>query len=497
MTKVNKQVFMDYDTDLKDSLTVSSLAARIFLNNYYNNNIPTVNTASIYKDIKEAYYGAITEVYRPYGKDLYCYDVNSLYPFVAHQPMPGLQCKNITYYVPICNLSNLFGFFYCKIKTPDNLYLGLLPVRNANGLSFPLGTWEGWYFSEELKFSQENGYSITVLKGYDFSKQHRVFDSYISEIYKLKANPTNKSKKSLAKSLLNNLLGRFGISLDKPITEVLDENMFDVISMRHKIMNYKVIAEDKIMVSYTQNLDAGIIQEHGLDITKILDEVKDRESQPLNVTSVPISAAITSYARIHITKLKLDILKLAGKIYYSDTDSIVTDIKLPENMIHSSDIGKLKLEHNIKSGIFISGKLYTLINEYGEVIIKSKGVDGTSLKYNDFLDLLMNKNIPHAVKTQSKIDWSKGQVDIFQKNITINSNNYIKRAKGLDKNGFWINTKPIIINNTTKALLLYKNNQYLIAYKYNNFITPYTIITYKESKVLNIEINLEVWASYK
>jgi hypothetical protein len=200
------------------------------------------------------------------------------------------------------------------------------------------------------------------------------------------------------------LLGRFGISLDKPITEVLDENMFDVISMRHKIMNYKVIAEDKIMVSYTQNLDAGIIQEHGLDITKILDEVKDRESQPLNVTSVPISAAITSYARIHITKLKLDILKLAGKIYYSDTDSIVTDIKLPENMIHSSDIGKLKLEHNIKSGIFISGKLYTLINEYGEVIIKSKGVDGTSLKYNDFLDLLMNKNIPHAVKTQSKID---------------------------------------------------------------------------------------------
>ncbi|RYE15199.1 MAG: hypothetical protein EOP34_04145 [Rickettsiales bacterium] len=139
MSKVNKQVFMDYDTDLKDTLTISSLAARIYLNNYYNKNIPTINKASMYKDIKEAYYGGITEVYKPYGKDLYYYDVNSLYPYVAHQPMPGLECKKISFFEPIYDTSNLFGFFYCRIKTPEDLYLGLLPVRNATGLTFPLG----------------------------------------------------------------------------------------------------------------------------------------------------------------------------------------------------------------------------------------------------------------------------------------------------------------------------------------------------------------------
>lgn len=212
------------------------------------------------------------------------------------------------------------------------------------------------------------------------------------------------------------MLGRFGISLDKPITEVVSQSRFDLISMRHKIINYTNIAADKIMVSYTEKVDYGIVQGHGLDITKILDTVKDKESQNMNVTSVPISAAITSYARIHITRIKLDIIqKLGGKIYYSDTDSIVTNIKLPENMVHYSDIGKLKLEHFIKDGIFISGKLYALINEHDEVIIKSKGVEGKSLKYDDFLSLLMNKNVSHGFRTQSRVDWTKGHVDIFKR----------------------------------------------------------------------------------
>jgi hypothetical protein len=32
MLKANKQIFMDYDVDIKDSLTISSLATRIFFN---------------------------------------------------------------------------------------------------------------------------------------------------------------------------------------------------------------------------------------------------------------------------------------------------------------------------------------------------------------------------------------------------------------------------------------------------------------------------------
>lgn len=291
----------------------------------------------------------------------------------------------------------------------------------------------------------------------------RVFDEYISTIYKLKANPINKSQKAIAKSLLNNLLGRFGISLDKPMTEVVSDNKFDQLSMIHKIMGYKHIGKDRIMVSYTEKLDSNIIKEHDLDFIKVLSKYKDKETQTLNITSVAISAAITSYARIHITQIKLDILnKLGGKIYYSDTDSIVTDIHLPDNMVHPTELGKLKLEHKIKKGIFISGKLYSLITDNDEQIIKAKGVKSNSLTFIDFRSLLENKDINHAIKVQSKKDWGLGQVTIFDKEITIHSNNYTKRQKLYDVEGYWTDTKPKQINKVDKSLVLYDPNLFNI-----------------------------------
>ena len=50
-----------------------------------------------YNDIKQAYFGGNTEVYKPRGKYLYYYDVNSLYPYVALQDMPGLTCSKILF----------------------------------------------------------------------------------------------------------------------------------------------------------------------------------------------------------------------------------------------------------------------------------------------------------------------------------------------------------------------------------------------------------------
>ncbi|KAF2702358.1 hypothetical protein K504DRAFT_394556, partial [Pleomassaria siparia CBS 279.74] len=45
------------------------------------------------------------------------------------------------------------------------------------------------YFSEELKFAKENGYSVRVIKGYRLDAQHNVFDSYIKDVYEKKYYP--------------------------------------------------------------------------------------------------------------------------------------------------------------------------------------------------------------------------------------------------------------------------------------------------------------------
>jgi len=61
-----------------------------------------------------------------------------------------------------------------------------------------------------------------------------------------------------------------------------------------------------------------------------------------------------------MSKIKLDILNKGGYIYYTDTDSIVTDIPLDESLI-GPNLGQFKLEYEIKKGYFISAKTYCLV----------------------------------------------------------------------------------------------------------------------------------------
>lgn len=85
--------------------------------------------------------------------------------------------------------------------------------------------------------------------------------------------------------------------------------------LMHKIMSYKEISQDKVLVSYVPKLDYEVINSHRLDFIKIVNKYKNKEIKPINVTSVAISAAITAYARIHIGKLKLDILNNGGELF--------------------------------------------------------------------------------------------------------------------------------------------------------------------------------------
>ncbi len=102
-------------------------------------------------------------------------------------------------------LEGIFGFFFCTIHATEvsKSYVGLLPTRTANtqrvgGLIVPTGKWSGWYFSEELKFADKYGYKISVIKGYDFSRESNVFNSYVSSIYNEKTNAVNYTNITIA-----------------------------------------------------------------------------------------------------------------------------------------------------------------------------------------------------------------------------------------------------------------------------------------------------------
>jgi DNA polymerase elongation subunit (family B) len=103
-----------------------------------------------------------------------------------------------------------------------------------------------------------------------------------------------------------------------------------------------------------------------------------KNSEDFSNVSVAISSAITSYARIYMNNIKLNILKRGGNIYYTDTDSIVTDIKL-ENKYVGKSLGQFKLEHEILLGYFISSKTYCLLTKDYKTVIKAKSASSESL----------------------------------------------------------------------------------------------------------------------
>lgn len=477
ITKASKSYFLKYGVDITKGLTVASNAMTLYLSKYYKDNIPLVNDMQMYKDIKEAYYGGITEVYKPYGQNLFYYDVNSLYPFVGYKPMPGLEAYKEEYFSQI-NINDLFGFYYCEIYCDSNRYLGLLPVRQqGQGNIYPTGKWFGWYFSEELKFASKNGYSIKILKGYSFNKELDVFKEYINEVYQNKANATNSTEKSMAKSLLNNLLGRFGISLEKSVTKIVARDQFEEMLSFHKIKSVQELGNEYVLIEYVPRLDYDIIDANKMDITKVIEKKGDYEGVKMNYTSIPISAAINAYARIYISQIKLHILQNKGNIYYSDTDSIVTDIELPSELVDPKHIGKFKLEHLVAKGIFTSSKTYCLLTKDGKFISKAKGVKINSLSWFDYFDHLCGNDIS-AMKKSSYKNLEEGFVDIKTDPITLHSDSYKGRIKKY-KNGYWYDTIPLQINNVDSPniedknhnrSLVIENDKSLIIYKIDNYL---------------------------
>jgi len=448
MDQFKLRIFTKYYTHITRSLTISGLAMDIFLRRFYDNNIPLINKKSVYNDIKKSYYGGVTEVYKPHGKSLYYYDVNSLYPYSALNPMPGLNCsyiENINLNISEC-INDMFGFYYCNVKATDG-YLGLLPYRTESGLLMPIGEYEGWYFSEELKFAFNNGYDIKILKGYKFETTHGVFDKYIGEIYRLKSNTSDPVERQMAKSLLNNLLGRFGLNIDKSITELVDDERFNELIQYKQIKSVKHIGNRKL-VTHGSNISLNICESHDVDFTRtFMNDIKRNKKEGFNEerlhdVSIAITSAVTSYSRIHMSKIKLEILK-TGSIYYTDTDSIVTDVKLGDKYV-GNEIGKLKLEHVIKEGYFISNKTYCFKNNKNKLIIRTKGIDSKSLCYEDFVRLYLGIDI-QAIRSESERNFSEGYVNILvDKPIVLSANSYTKREKKYI-GSLWSDTKPLVL----------------------------------------------------
>lgn len=401
--------------------------------------LPIIKGAA-YKNMRKAYFGGVVDVFCKYGAHLFHYDVNSLYPAVMLNPMPGGQILFSTDH----NLNNYFGIVFVTVNTiefENSNYKNYpcLPIKIDGRMYNTLGKWTGWYFSEEVKFAQQMGYKIDVHYGYKFDKIEGIFNNYVKTFYDIKEgfNKDSSIDRMTAKFLLNALSGRFGLKPTTDYIDIVDTKNKESIEKKFNIIKQYEIHENKHFVLYTKKYIAQLADLQSYDdYLKIISK-----EEPDNIDqSISISVAITAYGRIVMFSTIYRLLDLGYKIYYMDTDCLITDKPIPEDLV-GIEIGKFKLEKEIKEGIYSGPKLYYNLlfkpnkdNDIEEIKSKGLGTKVNILNRNHFNLLLKGSNV-----TVTKEKWyrfqQKGFVKandtdinispILLKRITVDNNNTI------------------------------------------------------------------------
>ena len=411
------QVLSIFHQQIRDSFkinsttfpTLPSLALDIYRTHfYYKPIIPILGSVQRLSDeIRKAYYGGVVEVYKPYGTNLFYYDVNSLYPCMMLKPMP---VGNPTHVKGNIEDSNAFGFFNVIVEAP-NIKIPILPKRHNGGMSTicPIGKWSGWYFSEELKEAQKYGYKFKINEAILFDAAV-IFDGYVNHFFDLKKNAKTLVDREISKLALNALYGRFGIKIDNEEKQIIKKNEFDKYNRRYNIIDCVELGTQSEHILITYNRSGHPLYDF------------EEENYANTYSNVAISAAIAAYARIHMNQFKM----IQGNAcLYTDTDSIVLEKELDPCFVNDSSLGSFKLEYGaISEGVFVAPKVYSLKLNSGEVITKIKGYQPARSAYDMFsfdlikettLNAQLSKDPPFSSYEQCVYPLTAEQV-IFKKN---------------------------------------------------------------------------------
>jgi hypothetical protein len=276
--------------------------------------------------------------------------------------------------------------------------------------------------------------------------------------------------------MLNSLYGRFGLNYFKNISKLVNHKEALDIFKKYKVLENDVFDKDTGLEYIRYTKEPSDILEN-LNFAEYLKVKNENETENNHIIrSIYIAAMISAEAAIIMHKF-LDLYK--NNIYYTDTDSLILDIPLDPQFI-GDEIGKFKFVNKIKRGYFIAPKLYLMVLDNDEILIKSKGVNKDLLNENQFIELLhgISQNIPI---NRFFVNIKKSSVSFIKSYLKI-SPNLLKREPNY-KNGLIVNTKPLkLIDGQVIKFSNFKLNKNLVLYNPKNF----QIIKKERDSKLNI-----------
>ena len=318
--------------------------------------------------LRSAYYGGRTEVFKPNLKGGYHYDVNSLYPSVMESEEYPLyypeESENPDDALVMWRLfmkRDAYGrseYPACIVRAtvcvPDSqAACPPLPLRRDGRLLFPIGRFTGTWVGAELRNAVENGETtvLSVEKVFAWETVAPVFHDFIAGVKDGKLN-SKGAKREFYKLIQNSLYGKFGQQAER-------EN----ISLATDKLKNKLIDRGEPMTLYHT------VYGH-------LCEYKVRRYSPF--MQPQLSAHVTAYARVKMYQAIWSEIHNGNTIYYIDTDSLVTSLRLESPLVDAKEYGKFKLESDVYEGLYLAPKLYaeeTIGLENLGSVIRAKGVD--------------------------------------------------------------------------------------------------------------------------
>lgn len=361
---------------------------------------------------REAYAGARTEVFNEQCAHAYHYDFNSLYPYVLqkYEYPHGIYtiCQNG---ISDSRLEDLMSgrikhaIVSAKVEVPE-CNIPVLGLKGPDGrFIFPTGIFEGTWVWAELKLAIEQGTKVLEWKKVAcWSDSKPYFRDFISFFREGKEN-SEGAKRQFYKILQNSFYGKLGMRRER--TSIVPRTPKNLERAKAK-------GEPIIEVYFVQT-------DENLYLTK--REVFAPYIRP------EVAAHVTAYARIELWQAMNRALSRNAKVYYCDTDSIITDLPYDDIYVHDREYGRLKLERILLKGVFVQPKLYAEVGTDGTEVCKSKGLIAkfTNTTFDGYAEWQMMLKQGKKVNIYSKVEARWHVISALVKGVPLDSIRYLSK----------------------------------------------------------------------
>lgn len=293
-----------------------------------------------------AYFGGRTECFRvgTFKQKLFYYDVRSSYPWSMTQLLPTYPGKvedkpqgSARELLSVCGISE------ASVIVPESHYLPILPSYREQKLLFPVGRFRGRWTNLELLAALDRGVRVKIHSRLVF-EETAFMKNFVDTFFGMRAEALQAGDafKSYAyKILINSAYGKLIESVERSRLIFGSQRVNEAIKRGGEISSTNTIG---------------------------LYEELTRQKGPFR--HVAAGAYVTARSRLLLWDRMDKIIRAGGKVFYCDTDSIVTDMELPEE---PDTLGNLKLENVLTEFEAFAPKVYRMITADGKTYYKVKG----------------------------------------------------------------------------------------------------------------------------